>query len=91
MPIKQKPFRKYNLEEEKHQDTFTIRLNKEERIVLEKCKKVLEQRKDGTAFKQMALLGANVLHDNLIGGILQVVFINKRKNKRIGIVEYEQM
>jgi len=86
------PFRKMHLDEEgKQQDVFTIRLNKEERELLDKCKKILEQSKDSTAFKQLANIGTNVIHDKLMGGILVTVFKNKQRNKRHGIVEFEQM
>jgi hypothetical protein len=85
------PFRKMNLEEKEYKDIFTIRLNREERETLDKCKKILEQPKDSTAFKQLASIGSNVLHDNLIGNTMAIIFLNKKKNKRTGILEFEQM
>ena len=43
MTIKQKPFTRYN--EEKKHDTFTVKLNPEEREEFEACKKIIEQLK----------------------------------------------
>ena len=86
MAIKQEPFRKYNTEEK--QDTFTIRLNDQERADLEKDKKVLKQTKDGTAIKQLAALGRIVLHEGKTGCIIDIVTNNSRKNQRIGINDF---
>lgn len=84
------PFRKYRLDEEgKKQDSFTIWLNKEEREILEKSKVILEQPKDSTALKTLAWIGAKTIGDEKIGFILGMIFKNKRKNKRLGIVEFE--
>ena len=85
--IEQEPFRKNNLEEPL--DTFTVRLNPEERKIIEECKKILEQEKDSTAIKQLAWLGAKVLHDDLMAYTLGVVFRNKRNNKRVGVQQFE--
>lgn len=85
------PFIKYHLDEEerKHTDTFNVRLNEEERKQLEEDKKVLEQKKDSTAFKQLASIGSIVLHSKKVAKIMEVIIGNKRRNKRTGIVEYE--
>ena len=85
--IKQKPFTKYRLKES--DDVFTIRLNEEERKALEGYKKELNQPKDSTAYKQMALLGSNVLHHDFFMLGKNIVTENKRKNKRTGIIDYE--
>lgn len=87
MPIEQEPFRRYN--EEKVRDTFTVALNSEERELLEKCKLILEQKKDSTALKQLAWLGAKTLQEEKISYLLGTLFKNKRKNERLGIVEFE--
>ena len=85
------PFTRQHLEEEerKHTDTFNVRLNIEERKQLEADKKVLEQNKDSTAFKELAAIGSIVLHDKKIARIIGVILGNKRRNKRLGIVDYE--
>ena len=85
--IPQEPFRKYNLE--KKVDSFTIRLNEAERIQLEADKKIIEQTKDSTALKQLALIGSNVIHEKKIIALLGTLFKNKRNNKRIGVVDFE--
>ena len=85
--IEQKPFRKYK--EEKVRDTFTVSLNNEERIVLEKCKAILEQKKDSTAIKQLAWIGAKVIHEEKISYLLGTLFKNKRNNERLGIADFE--
>jgi len=88
MAIKQEPFRVYN--EEKQVDSFTIRLNPEERKLFEECKYIIQQEKDSTAMKQLSLLIASkVIHDEKIKGFLGVVLGNYRKNKRLGIVNFD--
>ena len=90
--IQKKPFKAYKLEEEKKDDkreTFTVSINKEERTRLNEDKKLLQQEKDSTALKQLAELGSNVLHSDLTGKSLRIVLGNKRRNKRLGIVEFE--
>lgn len=86
--IEQQPFVRYNLE--KVTDTITIKLNVEERARLESMKKILEQEKDSTAIKQLALIGSKVLLEEKTSYILGTVFDNKRKNKRLGIIEFEK-
>ena len=84
------PFRKMNLEEDSQEpDTFTIRLNSDERIQLEADKKLIEQTKDSTALKQLARVGSIVLHSKKEAAILDVVLGNKRRNKRLGIADFD--
>ena len=87
MVIKREAFVRYN--EKKAVDSFSIRLNKEEREVLESSKKIIEQTKDSTALKKLAWIGANVIHDRKERYILGVIFANKRMNKRSGIVDFD--
>ena len=89
MVLEQKPFQRYKLDEEKREDTFTVKLNSEERLLLNNCKGVIEQEKDSTALKQLAWIGAKVLLDGKTDFILKLIFDNKRKNKRIGIGQFE--
>lgn len=86
MAIEKIPFKKYNLE--KSGDLITVRLNKEERELLQICKKIIEQPKDSTALKTLALIGSNVLQDNKTAYILATLFKNKRNNERLGIPDY---
>ncbi len=85
--LKQKPFVKYNLE--KKTDTFTVKLNTEERKEFDSFKQKINQEKDSTAIKQLAWIGAKVILEEKTSYILQVVFDNKRKNKRLGIIDFE--
>lgn len=75
-------------EEERNKDkgkVFTIRLNAEELDNLKQAQNILQQEKDSTAVKQLAMFGLYVLHDRSNAYILKVLKDNIRKNKRIGI------
>lgn len=64
---------------------FTIRLNIEERKNLDACKVILQENKDSSALKQLAGIGALVLHDPLTGAILSQFKSNLMDNKRLGL------
>jgi hypothetical protein len=85
--IEQKPFKRYHLD--KKDDTFTVKLNNEERLKLEEWKKLIQQDKDSTALKQLASIGAEVLLDEKMKKILSIVLNNYRKNKRLGVVQFD--
>ena len=89
MAGKQEPFVRYH--EEKQVDSFAIRLSKDgsERELLEKAKKILEQTKDSTAIKQLAWIGAEVILDQKIKRLIDNVTNNRRKNKRLGIIDFD--
>jgi len=87
MVIKQEPFVRYN--EEKVADNFTVRLNAEERVALDEAKKILHQSKDSTAIKQLAMIGTKTIQDQKMLQFLEVVLNNYRKNKRLGIVDFD--
>jgi len=87
MALKQEPFTRYN--DEKVADTFTVKLNEAERSQFEKAKRIIEQKKDSTALKQLAWIGTKVLLEEKTEFILATVFKNKRKNARIGIIEFD--
>ena len=87
MVLEQAPFRRYH--EKKQVDCFSVRLNVEERDRLDKCKLIIEQTKDSTTLKSLAWIGAKVIQDPSTEYILQVLFKNKRKNKRSGIVDFD--
>ena len=89
MPIENQPFVRTKLDEEQRSDTFTIKLNAEERKWLEEMKQIIEQEKDSTAIKQLAYIGAKVLLEPKTTYILETIFDNKRKNKRLGIGQFE--
>ena len=81
------PFTRYHLK--KQRDSFTVNLNKEERLELNECKRILEQAKDSTAIKILATIGAKEIQRQKMAYVLGVVFKNKRNNERQGITEIE--
>lgn len=84
------PFEPKKLEEDRTDDVFTVRINKEERDVLNTAKTVLQQDKDSTALKQLAMIGYYfVLQDKKTLLILDYIINNKRRNQRNGIIETE--
>lgn len=87
MVITQEPFVRYH--EKKKADTFTVKLNPQERARLEELKKILQQEKDSTALKQLAEIGAEVLLSPQTKAVLGVVLNNYRRNKRLGIVTFD--
>jgi len=92
MVMEKKPFTPYKLEEEREKETskvFAIRLNKEEIENLKVAQNILQQEKDSTCLKQLAMFGLYVLHDRSTAHILKVMNDNIRKNKRIGIEAVE--
>ena len=92
MTIEKQPFTRYHEDGEERPDTFTVRLNKQEREDLENLKKIFQQTKDSTAVKQaLAIAYSVVIHDKKIAAILEIVTQNKRRNKRLGITDFEQM
>lgn len=85
-------FTSTRLEEEREKDkheTFTVWINEEDREMLNKAKKQLQQSKDSTAFKTLAWIGAKTLGDEKTSYILEQVMSNKRKNKRLNTVEFD--
>lgn len=77
------------LEDEKREDVFAIKLNEQERTLLEKMKSIIEQEKDSTAIKQLAWIGSKVILEEKTSYLLETIFENKRKNKRIGVQQFE--
>ncbi len=91
MAIEKEPFRSYTLDEEDKEkpDVFSVKLNKEERALLETCKKKIEQPKDSTAIKSLAKIGAKVILDDPTSYIIDTLFKNKKNNLRVGLSEFE--
>jgi len=87
MSLEQRPFIRYNME--KKVDTFTVKLNAEERANLEAMKQILQQEKDSTALKQLAEIGSKVLLGSETKQVLEIVLNNYRRNKRLGIVTFD--
>lgn len=81
------PFERHHLDSKK--EVLSIKWTGEYREMLDKCKLILEQEKDGTAIKQVFQMGAKVLLDDKTTHLLGLIFDNKRKNKRLGIIEFD--
>lgn len=86
MTLERQNFVRYH--EEKKQDIVSLKLNKEERAELEELKKILRQPKDSTAIKQLRDIGAKVILTSETRELLEIVFNNTRRNKRLGITEF---
>lgn len=93
MSIERAPFRDYHEDDKKEkQDIVPVRLNDDERSLLELGKSILEQERDATAIKQLMTIGlTNVIHDQKTKTLLALVFKNKRNNKRHGIVTFDPL
>ena len=88
MPIEKQPFRKYNLDEEnKKQDIITIRLNQEERSILNKFKILFDVKSDGKMIKMGFIIGTNVLQRDFPPKILRYLM----KGERIKLSDYDDI
>jgi hypothetical protein len=84
------PFIRYKEDVDFKKPILSVRLNKEEFNDLQVAKDILNQSKDSTAIKQLAKIGMfNVIHDEKMKHLLSTIFGNRRKNARIGIVDFE--
>ena len=82
MVIEKKKFSLYNLDGNK-QDIITIRLNTEERELLNQDKKLLNMDRDGTTIKALIMAGRNVLHDPKIQPFFRIFLRIQRKGEEI--------
>ena len=88
MSIEKVPFRNYTLDEDKKKEAsekFSIRLNAQERLMLDKIKEYLNIAEDSTALKISAEIGLNVLHSTFGEPILKWLF----KKDRIKLQDYK--
>lgn len=83
----QEPFIRYNLK--KKADTISVKLNTQERAHLERMKAIIEQPKDSTALKQLALIGAKVILSESGRYMIRTLFKNRAKNQRSGIHDFD--
>lgn len=89
MLIHEKPFTRTRLDEERAEDRgriLSVRLNDEELKRLEDDARILRQEKPATALKQLAEIGSFVIHSPETRAVLEAVFNNERRNKRLGIM-----
>lgn len=86
--LEKKKFVRYKEKKANPKTTIiSLGLNQEEMGLLKACKLRLRQPKDGTAIKQLMKIGAKTINDQKIAEILDMLFENKRKNKRLGITD----
>lgn len=78
MTIENPPFVRQTLGEKSKEDTFTVRVNDEERKMLEEIKEVLNIKSDGKALKIAARVGYNVLHTTFGRELLLYLFKKER-------------
>lgn len=90
--IKQ-PFVNYKTDEEREKDTFvsiSIKFNKKEELPkLKLLQQLLQEEKDGTAIKQAIDIATEVLLDQKTLVTLSIVLNNYRRNKRKGVVTFD--
>lgn len=72
-------------------DVISIKLNDEWKRIIAEIQEGLEQPKTSTVIKQaLVITHSKVLSDPSTAKLLEVIFENKRKNKRLGYdLEYE--
>jgi len=88
MPIVKEPFRKYKLDEEGgKQDIVSVRLNKDERDILNKYKALFNIKSDGKMLKMGFIIGANVLHRDFPPKILKYLM----RGDRIKLSDFEDI
>jgi hypothetical protein len=82
------PFtKKYLDEEDKSQDVVSIRLNQDERDILDKFKKLFDVKSDGKMLKMGFIVGTNVLQRDFPPKILRYII----SNERIKLSDYENI
>lgn len=90
--LKKPPFTRTRLEGEESEDgaiTFTVRCNLEEQQMLKTARLIFKQPKDSTCLKQLAKIGYFYVTQPLNKQVYDTVFMNEKRNKRIGINEIE--
>ncbi len=89
MTLIKKPFVSYRTEEEKTEDNnemIKIRLNAQERALLDKYKVITNQPKDSTALKDALEIAFSVVGtEGVTNTVLRVVLGNRKRAERLGI------
>lgn len=78
MTIEKQPFRAYTLEEDRTGEVISIRLNAEEREIINKIKETLNIKADSKALKIGAFVGLNVIHNTFTPKIAKYLFKKER-------------
>ena len=85
MVIEKEPFRLYKEEPSKREFWVTMRLNAEERELLNQDKKLLNIDRDSTTIKALILAGRNVLHDPKIQPFFKIFLRIQKKGEEIDL------
>lgn len=87
MTIEKQPFRRYTEGEKPKYDAFTIWLNKDERLELERAKTLINQPKDSTTLKTLAHIGyLKLIGIDSMSFIINMILRNSYNNKKMGVV-----
>ena len=78
MPLTKESFRSYSLKEERRGEVISVRINAQERAILDQLKEDLNIKADSKALKIGALVGLNVLHSLFTRKILRYLFKKER-------------
>ena len=88
--IERKKFVRYDADNIKPKaEVISLKLNPAEREMLNKCKLIIEQAKDGTALKFLAWYGAKVILEDKTQYLIAGLFKNKKNNERLGILDFD--
>lgn len=79
--------KKYLNSEIEERDRFQVEFNKQERDQFSDMQIFIEQSKDATAIKQMAILGWLAIsnHNEFMLQLKETLFINEKNNRRLGV------
>lgn len=78
MTLEKKPFVKYSEEPKTKKDVFSVRVNEEERNMIDTSKLLLDIDMDGTCLKTLATIGFNVINTTFSPKILKYLTSAKR-------------
>lgn len=84
MSIEQEPFIRYN--EEKKADTFTVKVNPQERATIEELKEIFNVKSDSKALKMAGLVGYKVL----LGAFGKPLLLYLFKKDRVKLEDYKK-
>jgi len=91
MGIEKQAFRAYShdRDEGKQSPIITVKITPDMMGWFEDAKRFINQPKNSTALKQLALIGAKVITDPKMSIVLSTIFGNLRRNTRMGITEWD--
>lgn len=70
-------------------EVIPLKIDPEFKEIMNEAKKILHQAKPSTLIKQLARIGYKSIKSPPTSTILKTIYENDRKNKRVGIVEFE--